>query len=396
MKSERTRIPFGEHDTGRRLDRVLRQILRDVPLGRLHALLRKGQIRVSGARRRPGYRITKGDVLELPRDLARRELRGPAAAHARSAQPAGHHGHTDTDAEPEAGGAPPPRGTAGAELPPKLAGRVVFENDHLIAIDKPAGMSVHGNAGLLALLRPYLTAGTPKSISFNPGPLHRLDRNTSGLILFPKSLAGSQHVSALLRERDLAKGYLALLSGCLDGTVWWEDELIRDRSRNLTRVAGPHDTAGEASQPLGHAVTGVAPLIHSASATLAVVHIGTGRTHQIRAQAAAHGHPLLGDRKYGGDPAARGPAGANRAAGARRHERTRSTGPPAYLLHAAVLLVSESTEVLPDTGLCAPPPAEALRHLSFVFPPREVETILSCPALIEAVRTLVYKSPHRQ
>ena len=344
MKPDRARIPFGTHDKDSRLDRVLRHVLPDVPLGRIHALLRKGEIRVGGRKRKGSYRIAEGDVLELPRELARRELRAPG---------------TEADA-------------AGAGLPSELAGRVVFENEHVIAIDKPAGMPVHGKAGLLGLLRPYLSAGTSKSLSFSPGPLHRLDRNTSGLILFPKSLPGSQQVSALLRQRRLAKGHLALLSGNLDEPVRWEDELVRDRGRNLTLVAGQSDTEAGGSRHLGNAVTAAAPLLHAQKATLAVVHIETGRTHQIRAQTAAHGHPLIGDRKYGGGPAA------------------------TYLLHAAVIIVVEPTEVLPGGTLCAPPSAQAVHHLSDVFSRLDLESALSCPVLLEAVRTLVYKSPNRQ
>jgi 23S rRNA pseudouridine955/2504/2580 synthase len=350
------RIPLGPHDEGRRLDRVLRKLLPDVPLGRIYALLRKGAVRVSGRRRSGSYRLAAGELIELPAELA-----GSAAAPARGA------------------------GESGRKLPAELAGRTVWENEHLLAVDKPAGMPVHGEEGLLAALRPYLGAGASKSAAFRPGPVHRLDRNTSGLILFPKTLPGARRASRLLHERLLAKGYLAVLSGHLDGSARWEDVLERDRRRGVTRAAEEAADQPSAVPSAGaerrRARTSLRALAWSAEATLALVRIETGRTHQIRAQAAAHGLPLLGDRKYGGG-----------------RRRTRGGGPaaadaggPTYLLHAAVLLNTAPDEVFPAEALCAPPRAGLEAALRGLFGGDDFERVFDCEFLTGAVSALVYK-----
>lgn len=344
MTDPPARIPLGPHDEGRRLDRVLRKLLPEVPLGRIYALLRKGAVRVSGRRRNGSYRLAAGELIELPAELA-----GTAAAAARE-RPV---------------------------LPAELAGRTVWENGHLLAVDKPAGMPVHGEDGLLSALRPYLEAGESGSVAFRPGPVHRLDRNTSGLILFPKTLPGARGASRLLHQRLLAKGYLAVLSGHLDGSARWEDVLERDRRRGITRTT--EEAVPRQGAERRRARTSLRALAWSAEATLALVRIETGRTHQIRAQAAAHGLPLLGDRKYGGAPRRDGGPTAAPA------------GRPGYLLHAAVLLNTAPDEVFPAKALCAPPRAELERALRARFSGDDVERAFDCEFLAAAVSALVYK-----
>lgn len=383
MSAPRTTLPLGEHDEGRRLDRILRRLLPEVSLSRIYTLIRKGEVRVGGRRRAASYRIERGDVLELPEDLA----------------PSGGRGNGTPDGGTDAGA----DGGVAATIPADLADHVVYENEHLLGIDKPVGMPVHGRTGLLAALRPYLEGGARKSISFRPGPIHRLDRNTSGLMLFPRSLRGSQRASELLRTGRLEKGYLALLSGRLQGVEVWGDVLERDRSRNVTRVVDGAEDAGRAARSV------VAPLAGGSAAaqggaevTLALIRIETGRTHQIRAQAEAHGYPLLGDTKYGGAGGRRGPGGA---AGA-------------YFLHAAVLINREPDEILPARVICAPPDQQRRKDLAARLgvgdaPTGERETgagaggtastaaaeldaALSCTALSESLSALVYKEPGNQ
>jgi 23S rRNA pseudouridine955/2504/2580 synthase len=399
---ERKFLPLGEHDEGRRLDRILRRLLGDVSLGRIYTLIRKGGIRVSGKRRAASYRIERGDILELPEEIA------PAHAVAR--------GDVGTPGAPNAGG----------RIPPELADRVIYENEHILAVDKPAGMPVHGEDGLLAALRPYLEGGARKSISFRPGPIHRLDRNTSGLMLFPRSLRGSQRASELLRAGRLVKGYLAVLSGRLSAIEVWEDTLERDRSRNVTRVThvapggqagaaprGGADKTAETGDAARHARSVAAPLYRGASGTggdagvtLALIRIETGRTHQIRAQAEAHGYPLIGDTKYGGHRGREGGA----------------AGPAdVYFLHAAVLINRDPDQIFPEAVICAPPRGERRRALATrlgVSPTEgeragatetglapadaasptasELDAALACPALSDSLLELVYKESGNQ
>lgn len=350
MSPSRTSLPLGEHDEGRRLDRILRRLLPAVSLGRIYTLIRKGEIRVSGRRRPASYRMERDDRLELPEELAPADAGNPAAT------------------------------IPAAAIPEGLADRVVYENEHLLAVDKPAGMPVHGRDGLLAALRPYLEGGERKSISFRPGPIHRLDRNTSGIMLFPRSLRGSQRASELLRSGRLDKGYLALLSGRLPGVELWEDTLERDSSRNVTRVVAGAPT-GKTGGTGRQARSVVAPLVHGATGgaavTLALIRIETGRTHQIRAQAEAHGYPLPGDTKYGG-------------------RRPRD----AYFLHAAVLINRDPDEIFPERTICAPPAGERRETLDARLgvggPAAELDAALDCTALSAFLSGLVYKEPGNQ
>jgi len=150
----------------------------------------------------------------------------------------------------------------------------------------------------------YLRDKIPHSLSFRPGPLHRLDRETSGVLLFSKSLKGAQYLSRALRDGLLVKTYLAVLEEEFSGEELWEDYLIRDRRAKKTFAVSV--TPGKTPQPGGEipvaarkAITKVKALRSGGKTSLAELQIKTGRTHQIRAQATLHKHPLSGDKKYG-------------------------------------------------------------------------------------------------
>jgi 23S rRNA pseudouridine955/2504/2580 synthase len=270
-------------DDGRRLDRVIRKAAPDLPLSAIHRLLRKGRVLLDGKPSDAAARVKAGQVIEIRGIEA-----DPGAPYAASASsvpmtsvPAACH-RTD----------PPP-------LPP-----VLFEGEGLLILNKPPGLLVHGRGSLEEIVRLYLKPRLPPSLSFRPGPLHRLDKPAGGIIVFSTSLEGARRFSALMRERKLHKEYLAIADGIVEHrgirsarTNWitWIDELSRNGEAGKT-LAGP---GGENSR---EALTRVRPLAQAGNRTLILAEIETGRTHQIRAQAAAHGHPLSGDRKYGGLP----------------------------------------------------------------------------------------------
>jgi len=172
-------------------------------------------------------------------------------------------------------------------------------------------MAVHGPDSLDTQVQNYLAGYLSRpenaSLSFKSGPLHRLDKPTSGAIVFSKSLEGARNFSAWMREGKIQKFYLAIAEGCIREKETWDNQLVRDKVRGITSVAG--NTAAENA---AQALTIVTPLSVSGvpykdKYTFILAQIHTGKTHQIRAQAAAHGHPLAGDRKYGGNALPRSP-----------------------------------------------------------------------------------------
>ncbi|MDR1956819.1 MAG: RluA family pseudouridine synthase, partial [Treponema sp.] len=185
-----TMIPAPD-DAGRRLDRLLRKALPDMPLSAIHRLLRTKRVLVDGAPAEAQLRVKAGAVITLPQAVA--PVSKPSS---------------------EAG---PPRFEA--PLP------ILWEGAGILAVNKPAGLAVHGPASLEIQVRRYLAPTLPPSLAFTPGPLHRLDRPTSGIILFSTNLRGAQYGSALIRERRIRKQYLALVTGELRDPARWEDSL---------------------------------------------------------------------------------------------------------------------------------------------------------------------------
>jgi 23S rRNA pseudouridine955/2504/2580 synthase len=254
---------MGEEEAGQRVDRVLARLLPGVPHTRLFRLLRRGEVRLNGKRVSGEARIKAGDVLRVP--PVRLEV--PPAATA--------------EAAPRVSNA----------LIEKLNAAVLFEDERLLVIDKPAGVAVHGGSGISAGVIEALRSARPDE------PLelvHRLDRDTSGCLMIARRRSTLRSMHAMLREDAFDKRYLVLVRGK------WElgKKLIDAPLRTDLRVGGER-TVKVAPDGKDSATEFRVVQFFGQLATLLEAKLLTGRTHQIRVHAAYAGHVVAGDEKYG-------------------------------------------------------------------------------------------------
>lgn len=257
-------------DVDRRVDRVVRKLLPHVPLSRLHRALRAGDIRVNGARVAPATRTREEDLISVSDALA---------AIRTTHQPL-----------PE----PPLRPARRCPL------AELYRDDHIVVVDKPAGLPVHGGDDSVMARLPAILTTRSAALSFAPAPVHQLDRITSGALVVARTLGAARRWSTALRVGATVKLYLTVVAGELHAPARgarWEDTLRYDRRRRRT-VTDPSGVYASARVWALAAAAGVPPC------TLLLAHLHTGRRHQIRAQAALRGHPVLGDTRYGSRPAA--------------------------------------------------------------------------------------------
>ncbi|WP_140908691.1 RluA family pseudouridine synthase [Cognatiluteimonas lumbrici] len=283
---------------GQRLDNFLLGQLKGAPRSLVYKLVRSGQVRVNGGRAKAERKLEAGDAVRIP------PVRLEEAAD---------------------------RGTPSPGMLEAMAASIVFEDARLLAINKPSGVASHGGSGIsfgaietLRALRPRETLEL----------VHRLDRDTSGLLLVARKRSALAELQALMREDrgGISKRYLALLAGRMpDGTMSVDAPLhvgLRQGGERHVRV----DAAGKPS--LSH----FRLLERRGGQSWCEVRIDTGRTHQIRVHAQHIGHPVAGDDKYG-DPEAnrrlRGKAGLKRLAlHAASLEFALDGGRASYLLNA--------------------------------------------------------------
>jgi 23S rRNA pseudouridine955/2504/2580 synthase len=250
---------IGESAAGQRLDNYLLGALKGVPRSHIYRLIRSGQVRVNSGRVTPKHRLKAGDRVRVP----------PVAARAP---------------------APAPTGGGSFEW---LAERIVFEDQRLLVLDKPAGLAVHGGTGVALGCIEALRALRPELPELEL--VHRLDRATSGCLLVAKRRSALRTVHALLREGRVDKRYLTLVQG-----RWSEQKteisvpLVTKRGAGESRVRVA--TGGKAAKSEFQLLDTL-----GRTASLLEVAIATGRTHQIRVHAAHAGHPVAGDDRYG-DP----------------------------------------------------------------------------------------------
>ena len=251
------RLSVAPEQEGERLDALLAGHLGSRT--RAQRLITAGQVLVDGAPARKGHKVRGGEVLDVDEADVREPMDlgdGPAAPH-----------------------------------------EVVWEDEHLLVVDKPAGVVVHPAAGhetgtLVQALAGRAAGGGVGGDPNRPGVVHRLDRDTSGLLVVAKSDAMLRALQAALQARDIDREYVALVEGrppALTGTI--DAPLGRDRR---ARTRHSTDTDAPRAAVTHFEITEALPAY-----TLLRVRLETGRTHQIRAHLLAIGHPVAGDPEYG-------------------------------------------------------------------------------------------------
>ncbi len=304
-------ITVTSNDDSQRLDRFLKKYLSEAPLSMIYRMIRK-DIKVNGRRAGEDTMLAAGDVITFY--ISQEQLDALAGTKKR--------------------------------VTAKRQFTIAYEDDDVIVVGKPFGLLVHGDSSekkdtLANQVVDYLIregSYSPRTErTFVPSPVHRLDRNTTGLVLFGKNSAALRTLSAMLREDGVRKFYQTIVIGSLREELHLIGKLHKDPEENKSRVY-------DAGDPRGKPIETIVRPVHTGSDySLVDVELVTGRSHQIRAHLQSAGYPLICDTKYGW-------ASANRALQKKINWSTQ-------LLHAGRLEIVQ-----------APPPLEHLNGLEIKTP----------------------------
>jgi 23S rRNA pseudouridine955/2504/2580 synthase len=288
-------LTVDEDSAGQRLDNFLMRHLKGVPKTHIYRIIRSGEVRINKGRVAADTRVAAGDVVRLPpvrvSDRAEEKSQAMAALVAK----AGNSGQGGSAA------------LSGAGFVPAKDFPILFEDDYFLAINKPAGVAVHGGSGVSFGVIEQLRMARPRAHFLEL--VHRLDRETSGVLLVAKKRSALKNLQDQFRERETGKIYLALVLGLWpeklkvlskplhkyvlpgkDGQAEGGERRVKvvakddpDGMPSLTMVKLRGTTAPDAAKPY----------------SLLEVTLKTGRTHQIRVHLASEGMPIAGDDKYG-------------------------------------------------------------------------------------------------
>jgi 23S rRNA pseudouridine955/2504/2580 synthase len=261
------KIIITKNEENQRLDRFLKKYFRNAPLSHIYKLIRKS-VKVNGKRTGIETMLALGDELTLyiPEEEAKAWQEKKTAGHS------------------------------------KKQFKVAYEDENVIIVEKPFGLLVHGDknekkntlanqvAGYLAEKGEYEPG---RERTFVPSPVNRLDRNTTGLVIFGKNNRALQSLNQMIRERDcVRKYYLTIVHGEMKKSLQLKDKMEKDERTNTVRVMDLESEGGKVMETVAR------PLVSAKGYALVEVELVTGRTHQIRAHLANAGFPVIGDVKY--------------------------------------------------------------------------------------------------
>ena len=261
-------VEVDAESTGQRLDNFLIRHLKGVPKTHVYRIIRSGEVRLNKGRTSADARVAEGDLVRLP----------PVRVSEKIAEKA-------------------ERPAPAREFP------ILLEDEQLIALDKPAGVAVHGGSGVSFGVIEQLRQARPQARFLEL--VHRLDRETSGILLVAKKRSALTHLQDQFRGRETGKTYLALVTGSWPANHKVIDQplhkYLQEGGERRVRVTTQDDPDGMRSITLLKVREQLAPRPRQGlpAMSLLEVTIKTGRTHQIRVHLASQGHPIAGDDKYG-------------------------------------------------------------------------------------------------
>lgn len=259
------KIEIGANEAGQRLDKFLRKLLKDVPLSAIFKALRKGDVRVNGKKEKEKYSLSEGDLVEIKYIQSKKENKSNFI-------------NVDSSAL-----------------------KITYEDENILIVEKWPGVLVHpdqnnGVASLTDYVLSYLNAKgdylPEKELTFTPASCNRLDRNTSGSVIFGKNFEALRMLNEAIREDEIEKYYYTIVKGKIkDGT--YKGYINKNEEANISKV---YDTKMPNTKEISMKVVTVET---NGAYSFLEINLITGRSHQIRAHLAHLGNPLIGDKKYG-------------------------------------------------------------------------------------------------
>lgn len=260
------RIEIGTNEAGQRLDKFLRKLLKDVPLSVIFKALRKGDVRVNGLKKKENYNLQLDDVIEIKYIQSNKKDRKREFILV------------------DAGGM-----------------KITYEDENLLVVEKWPGVLVHPDQkGTVPSLTDYVLSYLnekgeflpEEEITFTPASCNRLDRNTSGVVMFGKNFESLKDLNEIIRDNKVKKYYTALVKGKIKEGVY-KGYIHKNEEANISKV---YDEKIPDSKEISMEVKNIQS---NGAYSLLEIDLITGRSHQIRAHLSHLGNPIIGDSKYG-------------------------------------------------------------------------------------------------